>query len=186
MKRIGVFLGAAPSARYHQATVTFGQALARQHLQLVYGGGGQGLMGVLADAVLEAGGLVMGVIPHALVQKEMAHNHLQDLRVVSDMLERKRIMLEHADAFVALPGGYGTLDEIFEALTATQLGTFSKPCGLLNVDGFYDGLLNWVDRAVADGLIRPVARKLLLVSDHPDDLLEQLKHWTSPGEVRLK
>ena len=188
MERIGVFLGAASGHResYRQATAHFGRTLAGRGLELVYGGGGQGLMGTLADAVLASGGRVVGVIPNALVAREMAHAGLQDLRLVDDMLERKRIMLERSDAFVGLPGGYGTLDEVFEALTATQIGTFQKPCGLLNVDGFYDPLLAWVDRAVADGLIRPTARRLLVSSDSADDLLDQLLAWESPGLVPLK
>jgi uncharacterized protein (TIGR00730 family) len=188
MKRVCVFLGAASGVRedYVRATVDFASALAARDLELVYGGGGRGLMGTLADAMLAAGGRVIGVIPRGLVDKEMAHAGLTELHVVDSMLERKRVMLEMSDVFVALPGGFGTLDEFFEALTWSQIGTFSKPSGLLNVDGFFDPLLAWIDRAVQDGLIREAARAFLLESQDTETLLDALLKWRSPGEVGLK
>ncbi len=188
MKRVCVFLGAASGVRedYVQATVEFAQSLAARNLELVYGGGGRGLMGVLGDAMLAAGGRVVGVIPRGLVDKEMAHAGLSQLHVVDSMLERKRVMLEMSDAFVALPGGFGTLDELFEALTWSQIGTFSKPSGLLNVDGFFDPLLAWIDRAVQDGLVREAARAFLLESKDIQTLLDALLTWRSPGDVELK
>ncbi len=188
MKRVCVFLGAASGVRdeYARATVDFAQKLAARDLELVYGGGGRGLMGTLADAMLNAGGRVIGVIPQGLVDKEMAHAGLSELHVVDGMLERKRVMLEISDAFVALPGGFGTLDELFEALTWSQIGTFSKPSGLLNVDGFFDSMLAWIDRAVQDGLIREAARAFLLESTDANTLLDALAAWRSPGGVNLK
>lgn len=164
MKRVGVFLGGSGAARevYVRAARDLGTALARRGLTLVYGGGRIGLMGVLADAALAAGGEVIGVIPQHLVDREVAHAGLSDLRVVGSMLERKALMAELADAFVALPGGYGTLDELFEMLTWTQIGTQAKACALLNVAGYYDALLAWVGHAVHEGLVRPGHRDLLL------------------------
>lgn len=185
VKHVCVFLGAASGVRdeYRLAAVEFARVLAGRNLELVYGGGGRGLMGVLADAMLASGGHVTGVIPQSMMDREMAHTGLHDLRVVDSMLERKRVMLEMSDAFVALPGGFGTLDELFESLTWAQIGTFSKPSGVLNVNGFFDPLLAWVDRAVQDGLIRASARGFLLESDHPDALLDVLEVWQPPAEV---
>jgi uncharacterized protein (TIGR00730 family) len=186
VKRVCVFLGAASGVRdeYRVATIEFARVLARRKLELVYGGGGRGLMGVLADAMLASGGRVTGVIPQSMMDREMAHTGLHDLRVVDGMLERKRVMLEMSDAFVALPGGFGTLDELFESLTWAQIGTFSKPSGVLNVDGFFDPLLAWMDRAVQDGLIRESARGFLLESSEPDALLDALEVWQPPAEAK--
>ena len=188
MKSICVFLGAAAGIDeiYVQATREFAQALAAKNLHLVYGGGRRGLMGILADAMISAGGSVTGVIPQALIDKEMAHANLRDLIVVDSMLERKRIMLEMGDAFVSLPGGFGTLDEMFEALTWSQLGVFSKPSAILNVNRFFDPLLVWMDNAVKQGFIRHKAREFLIESDDPNSLLDSLLTWESPGEVPLK
>jgi uncharacterized protein (TIGR00730 family) len=188
MKRICVFLGAAAVTNdvYVQATQEFARAIAVRNLHLVYGGGGRGPMGVLADAMLEAGGTVTGVIPQTLIDKEMAHTKLTKLIVVDSMLERKRIMLEMSDAFVSLPGGFGTLDEMFEALTWSQLGVFSKPSAILNVNGFFDPLLEWMDLAVREGFVRRKAREFLIQSSDPNELLDLLMAWKSPGEVLLK
>ena len=188
MRTLGVFLGATLGHRvaHQEATVQFAQTLAAQGLELVYGGGGQGLMGLLADSALEAGVKVVGVIPRGLVEREMAHIGLSELIVVESMFERKRIMLERADAFVGLPGGFGTLDEVFETVTASQVGVFSKPTGLLNVDGFYDPLLAWVERAIEDGLVRSAAKHLLIASSDANDLLERLLAWRSVGEIKLR
>jgi uncharacterized protein (TIGR00730 family) len=188
MKHICVFLGAAAVTNeiYVQATQEFARAIAARGLHLVYGGGGRGLMGILADAMLEAGGTVTGVIPQALIDKEMAHANLSELIVVSNMLERKRIMLEMSDAFVSLPGGFGTLDEMFEALTWSQLGVFSKPSGILNVNGFFNPILEWTDNAGREGFVRQKAREFLIESDDANSLLDSLLAWKSPGEVLLK
>ena len=148
-------------------------------------------MGVLADAVLAAGGEVAGVIPQALVDKELAHDRLTELHVVGSMHQRKELMADRADGFVALPGGYGTCEEFFEILTWAQLGIHDKPIGLLNVAGFFDPLLAWADRAIAEGFVRSEHRRLLLVSDEPARLLDDLQgyrpavprdKWVGPGE----
>jgi uncharacterized protein (TIGR00730 family) len=188
MKHICVFLGAAAVSNeiYVQATQEFARAIAARGLHLVYGGGGRGLMGALADAMLEAGGTVTGVIPKALIDKEMAHANLTELIVVDSMLERKRIMLEMSDAFVSLPGGFGTLDELFEALTWSQLGVFSKPSAILNVNGFFDPLLEWMNNAVRQGFVRQKAREFLIESNDSEGLLDALLARKSPGEVLLK
>jgi uncharacterized protein (TIGR00730 family) len=188
MKRICVFLGAAAASNeiYTRAAQEFARAIAERGLHLVYGGGGRGLMGVLADAMLEAGGTVTGVIPQALIDKEMAHANLSELIVVDSMLDRKRIMLEISDAFVSLPGGFGTLDEMFEALTWSQLGVFNKPSAILNVNGFFNPLLEWMDQAVQEGFVRQKARAFLVESADANTLLDLLLAWESPGEVMLR
>jgi uncharacterized protein (TIGR00730 family) len=137
-------------------------------------------MGVLADAALAAGGAVTGVIPDHLVRREVAHRGLQDLRVVRSMHERKAVMAGLADAFVALPGGFGTLDELFEMLTWSQIGLHAKPCALLDVEGYWAPLLAWVGRAVADGLLRPAHAGLLVTGGTPDEVLDRLAAWRLP------
>jgi hypothetical protein len=151
-----------------------GETLARHHLGLVYGGGNIGLMGLLADAVLAGDGEVIGVIPQALVDKELAHRRVTELRVVRSMHERKAMMAELADAFIALPGGYGTLEEFCEVLTWAQLGIHRKPCGLLNVDGFYDPFLAQIEHAVRTQFIREQHRALVHVEEKPEPLLRRL------------
>jgi hypothetical protein len=148
--------------------------LAAARVGLVYGGGNVGLMGVLADAVLDAGGEVTGVIPDHLVRRELAHTALTDLRIVGSMHERKALMADLADAFVALPGGWGTLDEFCEVLTWSQLGLHAKPAAILNVDRYYDGLLALFDLATREGFIRPDHLANLLVDDDPSRLIRRL------------
>lgn len=144
-------------------------------------------MGVIADTVLAAGGHAIGVIPHALLARELAHLGLPDLRVVSSMHERKAMMADLADAFIALPGGFGTFEEFCEAVTWTQLGLHQKRCGLLNVDGFYDPLLTMIDRAVADGFIRPEGRDIVVADDTPARLLDRISApWDAPREKWLR
>jgi uncharacterized protein (TIGR00730 family) len=150
--------------------------LGRRAVSLVYGGGHVGLMGVVADACLNAGGRVIGVIPQALADKELAHRGLTELRVVGSMHERKAVMAELSDAFLALPGGYGTWDELFEALTWSQLGIQNKVCGLLNVNGYYDSMIAMADRAVAEGFIRDPHRQWLLSDTDVSRLLDRLNH----------
>jgi uncharacterized protein (TIGR00730 family) len=149
-----------------------GELLAAQGLGLVYGGGHIGLMGVLADAVLQGGGDVIGVIPQSLVDKELAHAGLTELRVVATMHQRKALMADLADGFIALPGGFGTADELFEILTWAQLGLHAKPIGLVNVEGYFDQLLAWLDHMVQEQLVRPEHRRLLLHAKDADRLLE--------------
>ncbi len=178
MQTLCVFCGSAKGTNpvYAEATRQLGQALVRAGLTLIFGAGHVGLMGVLADAVLEAGGKAVGVIPQALVDRELAHRALTEMHVVDTMHQRKALMADLSEAFVALPGGYGTLDETFEVLTWAQLGIHTKPIGLLNTAGYFDPLLTWIDRAVADGFLRTEHLELLNVATNPEELLEALRH----------
>jgi len=157
-----------------------GATLAEEGITLVYGGGRVGLMGVLADAVLEKGGDAIGVIPHALDTKELAHDGLTEIYVVDSMHERKALMADLSDGFVALPGGLGTFEEFFEIVTWTQLGLHSKPCGLLNVAGYYDKLIALLDHAVEEQFIKPQHRDLVLVEGDHRRLLERMRSYTPP------
>ena len=183
MRRVCVFCGSSQGARacYADAARALGTVLARRQIGLVYGGGRVGLMGVLADTVLAAGGEVVGVIPEAMVPKELAHEGLTVLHIVGSMHERKACMAELADAFVALPGGYGTFEEFCEIVTWAQLGLHRKPCGLLNVDGYYDRLLALFDHAVAEQFVRPAHRSLVLEERDPERLLLRLAAYRAPA-----
>ncbi|PSN11770.1 TIGR00730 family Rossman fold protein [filamentous cyanobacterium CCT1] len=182
MERICVYCGSNLGRRpsYLATAQALGQELAARHLTLVYGGGNVGLMGAIADATLAAGGEAIGVIPQALVDKEVAHRGLSDLRVVKSMHDRKALMAELSDAFIALPGGLGTLEELCEVATWTQLGFHQKPVGLLNVEGFYDGLLGFLEGAIAEQFIRPEHRQILISATEPGDLLDQLAQAKLP------
>src|SRR5690606_5459941 len=157
-----------------------GRRLAAEGIGLVYGGASVGLMGVLADAVLDAGGEAVGVLPYGLAAKEIAHPGLTKLHLVDSMHERKALMAELSDGFVALPGGLGTLEEIAEILTWAQLGIHSKPCGLLNVAGYYDGLVTFLDHAEAEGLLHPLHRALVHVEAEPATLLDRFRAYDPP------
>jgi len=193
MKRICVFCGSSPGNRpaYAAAAQAVGRALAQRGVGLVYGGGRVGLMGVVAEAVLAGGGEVIGVIPRAFVEREVAHHGVTQLRVVRTMHERKAMMAQLADGFMALPGGYGTLDEFCEIITWAQLGIHAKPCGLLDVQGFFAPFLAQLDRAVADGFVQPAMRALVLAAAEPAALLDamaefqppQLRKWLAAAEV---
>ena len=174
--RVCVFCGSSAGGRpvFAKQARAFGQILAARGVGLVYGGGHVGLMGILADAVLADGGEVQGVIPRALEDRELAHQRLTALHVVETMHQRKALMADLADGFAALPGAFGTGDELFEILTWAQLGLHGKPIGLLNVAGFFDPLLAWLDRAVDEAFLKPPHRDLLLVADDPGRLLEML------------
>lgn len=176
MKRIAVFCGANAGSRpdYAAAASALGVRLAERGLGLVFGGGGVGLMGCVADAALERGGEVIGVLPRALMTRELAHPRVADLRVVASMHERKALMAELADAFLALPGGFGTLDESFEILTWLQLGFHRKPFGLLNVAGYYDELRAFLERGVTEAFVRRENVDEVLVETDPDRLLDRL------------
>lgn len=176
MQAIGVFCGSSigVATAYADAARSLGTLLAQRGVTLVYGGGKVGLMGVLADAALTAGGRVIGVIPQALLDREVGHLGLTDLRVVHSMAERKSLMGELSDAFIALPGGIGTLDELFEVWTWTQLGLHDKPCGLLNVAGYFDPLLRFLDHATEQEFLAPSQRALLSVEEVAEALLESL------------
>jgi uncharacterized protein (TIGR00730 family) len=182
MRRLCVFCGSkcGDQPAFAEATRRLGAALVRRGLGLVYGAGHIGLMGVLADAVLEAGGEVVGVIPQALVDKELAHSGLTEMHIVTTMHERKARMADLSDAFAALPGAFGTADELFEILTWAQLGLHAKPIGLLDVDGFFEPLLAWLDHAVRAGFLRARHRQLLLKADEPERLLDLLLGYQSP------
>lgn len=182
MKRLCVFCGSSPGTNpaYVEAATTLGTLLAGRGIGLVYGGGNVGLMGVIADAVLAGGGEVIGVIPQALADREVAHLGVTELRVVDSMHTRKAMMAELSDAFVAMPGGVGTFEEFFEAVTWTQLGVHRKPCGLLNVAGFYTPLALFIDQAVTEGFIKPVHRAVIVVDDDPARLLDSLSSMDLP------
>ena len=187
MDRICVFCGASPGARpeYAQATTELARLLVADEIGVVYGGGGVGLMGVLADAVLAEGGEIIGVIPQALMDREIAHPDVADMRVVGSMHERKALMADLADAFVALPGGLGTLEELFEVYTWAQLGLHRKPCALLNVEAYYDGIEGFLATAVEERFVREEHRELLLVESQPRPLIERLREF-EPDSVLPK
>ena len=176
LRSICVFCGSSVGMRpeYSLAAAEVGRLLASRGIRLVYGAGNVGLMGVLADAALAAGGEVIGVIPQMLVDKELAHRGLAELRIVGSMHERKALMAELAGAFIALPGGLGTFEELCEVLTWSQLGIHAKPVGCLNVLGYFDPLLAMLDRAVSERFLGPAQRRLLLTADEPQQLLAML------------
>lgn len=185
MRRLCVFMGSSMGANpnFARLAADLGRQLARRGLGVVYGGGQVGLMGVVANAALEEGGEVVGVIPKSLATKELMHPGLSELRVVVTMHERKAAMAELADGFVAIPGGLGTLDELCEILTWAQLGIHRKPCGLLNFEGFFDAFLDHLDRAVRERLLRQEHRDLLMVEREPQDLLHRMAA-SQPQAVR--
>jgi uncharacterized protein (TIGR00730 family) len=185
VERICVFCGASPGARpeYRGATEELARLLVAGGIGVVYGGGGVGLMGALADAVLARGGELTGVIPRSLVEREIAHRDVPDMRVVASMHERKALMAELADAFVALPGGIGTLEELFEVYTWAQLGLHRKPCALLNVEGYFDGIAQFLAHAVEERFLHEETRELLLVEDDPAALLERLRSFEPRAAV---
>lgn len=180
-----MFCGSSSGARPEYCAVAkeLGEQLVRRHIGLVYGGGKLGLMGQLADSVLSAGGEVVGVIPKHLLDWEVGHKGLTTLHVVASMHERKEMMADLADAFIALPGGFGTLEEFCEVLTWTQLGLHNKPCGLLNVEGFYSPLLEMFDRLVNERFLNAANRALVLTAGNPSQLLDAFDAWR-PGKVR--
>jgi len=182
VKRICVFCGSSAGARleYAQAARAMGTLLAERGIGLVYGGGRVGLMGVVADAVLAAGGEAVGVIPEALMRREVGHVALTELHVVGSMHERKAMMADLSDGFIAMPGGYGTFEEFCEVLTWAQLGIHPKPCGLLNVAGYYAPLLAMFDHAVAEGFVRPTHRAIVLEAADPASLLERMASFAPP------
>lgn len=185
--RICAFLGSSIgiSPRYGEAARNFGALLARRNIGLVYGGGSIGLMGLAADGACAAGGEVIGVIPEALRAREQDHDHLTQLHVVSTMHERKAMMAELSDGFIALPGGIGTFEELFEVWTWSQLGYHAKPCGLLNINGFYDGLRGFIDHVVDEGFLKTEHREMLLVDDDAEALLDAMLHYIPNPQPHL-
>lgn len=182
MEKITVYCGSSPGKNpaFKQAANELGKVLAGRSITLVYGGGSVGLMGVLARTVVDNGGRVIGIIPKAIAEMEVAYTGLQDLRIVEDMHSRKSLMADLADAFIALPGGLGTIEELMEILTWSQLGFHKKPCGLLNVEGFFDQLLDFLDRLVEDQFIAQEHRAMLLVEKDPQTLLDKFLTYVPP------
>ena len=182
LKSICVFCGSNFGSRpeYSAAAEALGYSLAARGIGLVYGGGKVGLMGKIADAVLSSGGTVTGVIPRALMLKEIGHEGLTELKIVNSMHERKALMAELADGFIALPGGFGTLDEFCEILTWAQLGLHHKPCGLLNVGGYYDHFSRLLDHAVAEQFLRPLHRAMVISDADPQSLLCRMREYEAP------
>lgn len=187
MKRLCVFCGANPGhdPRYLEAAAALGRCIAQAGLGLVYGGASIGLMGAVADAALAEGGEVIGVIPQTLVEREVAHHGLADLRVVTSMHERKALMAELSDGFIALPGGVGTLEELFEVWTWSHLGLHRKPCGLLDVAGFYSGLGRFIDHVQQEGFLREGVRDMLLMADDPVRMIAAMRAYVPPKAIAL-
>ena len=182
MNRITVFCGSSKGSdpAFEDQAYNLGQKLALEHIELVYGGANVGLMGAVANGVLENLGNAIGVLPSFLKSKEIAHNGLTELIIVDTMHERKIRMNELCDGVIALPGGFGTLEELFEMLTWGQLGLHTKPIGILNINGFYNDLINFLDNMVSQGLLKDANRKMVLVSEHIDDLLTKMKTYEPP------
>jgi uncharacterized protein (TIGR00730 family) len=176
VKAVCVYCGSSPGNRpeYAEGARLLGRTMAESGLALVYGGGKVGLMGTVADAVLAHGGTAIGIIPEALMQKEVGHRGLTELHVVRNMHERKQMMADRADAFIAMPGGVGTFEELFETFTWLQLGYHAKPIGLLNVAGFYDGMLGFIGHAVKEGFLKQIHADMLLVGNTPAEVLGKL------------
>jgi len=186
IRRLAVFCGSNPGARpdYVNGARALGRLLSERGIGIVYGGASVGVMAALAEAVLDEMGEIIGVIPKMLVEREVAHRALTDLRVVGSMHERKALIAELSDGFVALPGGIGTLEEFFEIWTWAQLGMHQKPCGLLNIAGYFDPLLAFLDRAVEEKFVREVHRSMVIVESSPDKLLERFEAYVPPRVVK--
>ena len=187
IKSVSVFCGSRSGHNpiFASAASHLGTLLAREKIKLIYGAGNIGLMGVIADACLAANGHVIGVIPTKLVEKEVAHKGLSELFVVDSMHERKALMASKSEAFIALPGGFGTCDELFEILTWAQLGIHHNPIGILNTAGFFDPLLAWIDQMIEQGFVKPKFRQLLLVATKPDELLELILQGAKLRELDI-
>ena len=182
MKRITVFCASSFGTEkiYEEQAIALGKTLAEQNIELVYGGANVGLMGAVADGALNAGGNGTGALPNFLRSKEIAHLHLTELILVESMHERKTKMNDLCDGVIALPGGFGTLEELFEMLTWAQLGLHKKPIGILNINGFYDALITLLQTMTEKGLLKEINREMLLVSDNIDDLLQKMKNYVAP------
>lgn len=187
LKYLCVYCGSNPGRlpEYRAAARALAEELVRRDIGLVYGGASVGIMGVIADSVLNAGGSVIGVIPRALADKEVSHRGLTELKIVGSMHERKAVMADLADGFIALPGGLGTLEELFEILTWAQLGFHNKPCALLNTGGYYDGLIHFLEHAVNEQFVKPVHRALLLTATDPAKLLDLAQAYHAPVITRF-
>ena len=186
MKRLCVYCGSSPGRQsdYVQVARQLAQAMVNRNIDLVYGGASVGIMGEIANAVLEEGGDVIGIIPKGLFKKEVAHTGITELREVGSMHERKSLMADLSDGFIALPGGLGTIEEIFEIITWSQLGMHRKPCGLLNVCRYYDKLIDFLDHAVSEQFIKASYRSSILIDEYPDALLEKFEVYKAPETVK--
>ncbi len=182
IRRICVYCGSSPGKNpaYALAAAHLAEEMRRRDIGLVYGGAAVGVMGAVANAMLEAGGEAIGIIPKSLAVKELAHDNLTELHVVASMHERKAMMAELADGFIALPGGWGTLEEIFEILTWAQLGFHDKPCGLLNIDGYYDGLIGFLENSFEQEFVNQLFRPMLMTAEEPSSLLSQFTNYKAP------
>jgi len=182
IRRICVYCGSSPGKNpaYALAAAHLAEEMRRRDIGLVYGGAAVGVMGAVANAMLEAGGEAIGIIPKSLAVKELAHANLTELHVVASMHERKAMMAELADGFIALPGGWGTLEEIFEILTWAQLGFHDKPCGLLNIDGYYDGLIGFLENSFEQEFVNQLFRPMLMTAEEPSSLLRQFANYKAP------
>jgi uncharacterized protein (TIGR00730 family) len=182
IRNICVYCGSSPGKNpaFSLAAASLARMLCERGIGLVYGGAAVGVMGALANAVLESGGQAIGVIPRSLAVKEVAHHNLTELHVVASMHERKAMMAELADGFIALPGGWGTLEEIFEILTWAQLGFHEKPCGLLNIEGYYDGLIGFLENAIEQQFVKEACRPMLMQAHEPVALLDQFAEYRAP------
>ncbi len=182
MKHICVYCGSSPGKKpeFKAASRELAKELVKRGIGLVYGGSSVGIMGEIADAVLEGNGTVQGIIPKALEKRELSHKGLTKLTVVKSMHERKSAMADASDGFIALPGGLGTLEELFEIMTWAQLGFHKKPCALLNVDGYYDHLCRFLDKSVEMGFVKPIHLKMLIVGNTPADLLDKMAAYVPP------
>jgi len=190
---ICIYCGSSPGRldAYASAAFSLAESLVSRNIRLVYGGASIGIMGMVADQVLKLGGQVIGVIPKALAHKEVAHHHLTELHVTQSMHERKMLMAELSDGFIALPGGIGTLEELFEIWTWAQLGFHNKPCGLLNVEGYYDSLIGFLDHVLAEQFVKKDHHAMLIVETNPDALLDRyinyqpaaVRHWVGKDET---
>jgi uncharacterized protein (TIGR00730 family) len=190
---ICIYCGSSPGRleAYGSAGCALAKSLVSRNIRLVYGGAGIGIMGMVADQVLKLGGQAIGVIPKALAHKEVAHKNLTELHVTQSMHERKMLMAELSDGFIALPGGIGTLEELFEIWTWAQLGFHNKPCGLLNVEGYYDSLIGFLDHVLAEQFVKKYHHAMLIVETNPDALLDRyvnyqpptIKHWFGKDEI---
>ena len=182
MKRVCVFCGSSfgVDPAFVKAAKDLGNAIVKRNICLVYGGARVGLMGEIASTVIKAKGEVIGIIPKELVEKEVAHGNLTDLRIVESMHERKSLMAELSDGFIAMPGGFGTMEEIFEVITWAQLSFHDKPCGLLNINGYYDDLIKFLDHAVGENFIVPEHRAMIIIDDDPETLLDKFSNYKPP------
>ncbi len=182
IKRLCVYCGSSPGKKseYGAAARQLGSIMVSKNIGLVYGGASVGIMGEIADSVIKGGGEVIGVIPQSLLEKEVAHTGLSDLRVVDSMHKRKALMAELSDGFIALPGGLGTIEEFFEVMTWAQLGMHQKPCGLLNVCQYYQKLIDFLNHAVTERFLKEVHRSLVLVEESPDALLQKFEAYETP------